>query len=117
MRFDKKYQDFPLKPSFLLNSGGGIHIYWLLKVPASKEEIPLVESLLKRIALYFGGDLSSTDASRILRIPKTLNYKYSPPREVTIIAFKPKKEYNVSDFDFLPSFKEAIPRRRKTPSP
>jgi hypothetical protein len=94
----QRYQDFPLKPSFLLNSGGGIHIYWLLKVPASKEEIPQVENLLKRLAFYFNGDMSSTDGSRVLRIPKTLNYKYTPPREVTILVFKPQKEYNLSDF-------------------
>lgn len=113
----QRYQDFPLRPSVLLNSGGGIHIYWKLKTPATKEEIPLVESLLKRIALYFGGDLSSTDASRILRLPKTLNYKYVPPREVTITAFKPQREYNLSDFDFLPSFKEAITGEEKPPLP
>ncbi|GEM_PF-673359 len=98
----QRYQDFPLKPSFLINSGGGIHIYWLLKSPASKEEISQVENLLKRLASYFNGDMGSTDASRILRIPKTLNYKYAPPREVTLIVFKPQKEYNLPDFDFLP---------------
>lgn len=97
----QRYQDFPLKPFFLLNSGGGLHIYWLLKVPASKEEIPQVENLLKRLASYFNGDMGSTDASRILRIPKTLNYKYTPPREVTIESFKLENEYNLDDFDFL----------------
>jgi hypothetical protein len=102
----QRYQNFPLKPSFLLNSGGGIHVYWLLKVPASKEEIPQVEDLLKRLVSYFNGDMSSTDASRILRIPKTLNYKYTPPREVTVMVFKPQKEYNLSDFDFLPELEE-----------
>jgi len=102
----QRYQDFPLKPSLLVNSGGGIHTYWLLKVPASKEEIPLVENFNKRLSSYFGGDKASTDASRILRIPKTLNYKYSPPREVTVMVFKPQKEYNLSDFDFLPEVKD-----------
>ena len=67
----QRYQDFPLKPSILLNSGGGIHIYWKLKTPVTKEEIPRVENALKKLASHFNGDLSSTDASRILRLPKT----------------------------------------------
>ena len=109
----QRYQDFPLKPSFLLNSGGGFHIYWKLKTPATKEEIRQIESLLKRIALYFGGDLSLTDASRILRLPKTLNHKYDPPREVTITAFKPQRECNLSDFDFLPPLMETSTKEER----
>ena len=53
----------------------------------------------------------------MLRIPKTLNYKYTPPREVTIIAFKPKKEYNVSDFDFLPEVENSFPGEEKPQLP
>jgi DNA-binding transcriptional regulator GbsR (MarR family) len=81
------------------------------------EEIPQVENLLQRLASYFSGDRASTDASRILRIPKTLNYKYIPPREVTVMVFKSQKEYNLSDFDFLPEV-EDIPHeeeRRRLP--
>jgi hypothetical protein len=92
----QRYQDFPLKPSFLLNSGGEIHIYWLLREPVSKE-IPLAEKL----SLYFGRSRTSTDASRILRIPKTFNYKYTFPKEITLMVCKPQREYNLSDFDFL----------------
>ena len=113
----QRYQDFSLKPSFLFNSGGGIHIYWLLKAPASKEEIPQVENFLKRLTFYFSGDMGSTDASRILRIPKTLNYKYTPPREVTIMVFKPEKEYNLSDFDFLPQVEETSNVEKRTRLP
>jgi hypothetical protein len=45
--------------------------------------------------------MGSTDASRILRVPGTLNYKYFPEREVEIWHFT-KNEYDLSDFGFLP---------------
>jgi putative DNA primase/helicase len=66
----KLIRDFPLKPSFVINSGGGLHLYFLLKEPATKEDIPRVENLLRRLAHYFNGDMASTDASRILRVPR-----------------------------------------------
>lgn len=31
--FERKLADFPLKPSILVESGGGYHVYWLLKNP------------------------------------------------------------------------------------
>jgi hypothetical protein len=98
-------KDFPLKPSYLINSGGGIHAYWILKSPFSKEEIPLAENLNKRLASYFGGDKSSTDANHKLRIPGTLNLKpkYKTPRKVTIEEAHPENEYSPDDFEaYLP---------------
>lgn len=92
---------FPLNPSYIIGSGGGFHIYWQLKEPAFQEGIPQVEDVLRRLATYFGGDKSATDASRILRIPGTLNYKYNPPRQITA-RMAVGHEYNLPDFDFLP---------------
>ena len=69
----QRYKDFPLKPTFVIDSGGGRYLLWMLKEPASKEEIPRVGNLLKRLASYFHGDMNATDASRILRISGSLN--------------------------------------------
>ena len=105
----QRLKDFPLKPSFLINSGGGIHAYWKLKNPFSKKEIPLAENLLKRLASYFGGDKSSTDANHKLRIPGTLNLKpkYKTPRKVTIEEAHPENEYSPDDFEaILPQAEE-----------
>lgn len=99
--FKQTYKQFPLKPSILIESGGGFHPYWLLKEPTTKDDIPRVEDLLRRIAAYLGGDMAATDASRILRLPGTLNPKYKPPRKVTIGHFHPERQYNLDDFDFL----------------
>lgn len=68
----KRYKDFLLKATWVIDSGGGRYLLWILKEPASKEDTPRVENLLKRLASYFHGDMAATDASRILRIPGSL---------------------------------------------
>ena len=38
----EKLKAFPFKPSIIVRSGGGIHIYWLLKEPADKYDIETI---------------------------------------------------------------------------
>jgi len=77
-RLDK----FPYQPSVIIRSGGGIHLYWFLKEPAEKEDIPQVEDVNRRIAHELGGDLNACDAARVLRMPGTVNHKYPAPCEI-----------------------------------
>ena len=70
----------PLAPLALIEtSPGKYHAYWKLREPASRSDIPAIENILKRLASEFGGDRAATDASRILRVPDTLNFKLSRP--------------------------------------
>lgn len=94
-------RDHALKLSLSVNSGGGAHVYWLLREPASKEEIPQVEDILKRLASEFGGDPAATDASRMLRIPGTQNHKYPGKIIATLNKPHPERQYNLSDFDSI----------------
>src|SRR5574337_773327 len=74
---------FPLKPSIINHSGGGLHCYWLLREPLNlqdPEDRGRAYSLLRRLAVALGGDMNSAEPARILRIPGTLNHKYTPPR-------------------------------------
>jgi hypothetical protein len=101
-------QEGPWKPSGIVEtSPGKFHVYWKLREPADKTEVGKVENLLKRLALYFSGDPNATDASRILRIPGTLNYKTTPPFKV-IVRSTEDIEYDPSDFinSDLPELKE-----------
>lgn len=82
-------------------SPGKYHVYWKLEKPAKKEDISIVENLLKGLSVHFGGDKGSTDASRILRIPGTFNYKTNPAFIVRVHDLN-DKEYGLSDFDNLP---------------
>ena len=78
------------------------HLYWLLKEPASYKENSLIEDINKRLANYFSGDSNACDASRILRLPGTLNHKYTPPLPCKIISLRPECQYNLQDFEILP---------------
>jgi hypothetical protein len=112
---EKRLESFPLQPNLKVRSGNGYHLYWILKEPAKKEDIPQVEDLLKSLALALGGDMGATDASRILRIPGTRNHKYDPPREVRLEILQREWEYGLSDFDFLPAFEEKLEGKGSTP--
>jgi len=81
----QKLNNFPFKSSIIVKSGGGIHIYWLLKEPADKSDINTIEDINHRIAAKLGGDHNACDAARILRIPETKNFKYDPPRECKVV--------------------------------
>jgi hypothetical protein len=98
----KKDKELPIKPSASVNSGGGYHGYWLLKEPATQEDLRRIEDILNRLADYFYGDTGATDASRILRLPGTLNHKYNPSRMVSLNKIVPESQYNLDDFDFFP---------------
>jgi len=63
-------------PSFRVWSGGGEHDYWLLEEPLDLSDAEMVrrlEYVLKGIASMLDGDRATTDASRVLRVPGTLN--------------------------------------------
>ena len=83
----KKLKEFPFKPSIIIRSGGGIHIYWLLKEPASNGDMSVVEDINHRIADKLGGDHNSCDGARVLRVPDTFNCKYDPPMHCEVATY------------------------------
>jgi hypothetical protein len=104
-KLHKKVKQFPFSPSAIVASGGGAHFYWLLKEPAEKEELGKIEEVNRRIAQQLSADFNSCDAARILRIPDTKNYKYTPPRRVKITRMD-KFYYRLDDFlEILPEVK------------
>jgi len=98
--FAKRLETFPHRPSIAVFSGGGYHLYWMLKEPAEKAATGAVEDYNRRIAHALGGDPASTDAARCLRVPGTLNHKYNPPRTVHIRKVN-DFAYELDDFDIL----------------
>ena len=98
----EKFKQLPFKPSIAVKSGGGVHLYFIFKEPVGQDEIPRVEDANRRLAAALGGDLNACDASRILRIPGTLNHKYNPPANVEVSQ--------TNDFIYeLDSFLEILP--------
>ncbi len=73
----------PLQPSAIIDSGGGIHAYWILAdtytidTDASRERI---QSLQYAWVDFVGSDPGAKDLARVLRVPGTKNRKpqYAP---------------------------------------
>ena len=85
-RFCKKVG---LPRPLLIDSGRGVHCYWPLSKPVSKEAWKPVADHLKQLCKNHGFivDPSVTaDAARVLRIPTTHNHKTEPPTEVTFFS-------------------------------
>jgi len=107
----KKIKEFPLKPSIVVKSGGGVHLYWLLKEPAVGTDLESrIEGINKVFVNILGADRQSIDLARVLRIPGTLNLKkeYDPPRlcEISLPGWNPNLRYTLDNFDdFSPEVK------------
>ena len=85
-RFCKKVG---LPRPLLIDSGRGVHCYWPLSKPVSRDEWKPVADHLKQLCKNHGFivDPSVTaDAARVLRIPTTHNHKTEPPTEVTFFS-------------------------------
>ena len=104
------------KPT-LVNSGRGVHAYWLLENDITSEEWKPVAETLKALCSAKGlhADPAVTaDESRILRVPGTLNFKSDPPTEVKVL--KDSKPLNYFEFrNKLGPIKEVLPDHAKQP--
>lgn len=92
------------RPTMIVSSGGGFHIYWcLLEALKIEDWMPLAYALTEAIKRHgLKCDRQCTiDAARVLRVPGTKNYKYDPPRDVTIVG-------NPLDFDYVNSKLEKV---------
>lgn len=85
----KKFcKDAGLPKPLIVSSGGGLHVYWPLTREITVEAWRPVAQQFKALTVAYGlkADPSRTaDASSVLRIPGTHNYKQDTPRAVEII--------------------------------
>ncbi len=70
---------FDLDPSMIVRSGRGLHVYWLLNGAGPRDQ-DQVKQALRQLATRLDGDMQSAEPAHILRVPGTMNHKYSPPR-------------------------------------
>jgi hypothetical protein len=85
------------KPSIVVLSGGGMHIYWSVSRALTLSEWqPLANALAEATKHHnFKCDVGCTvDGARVLRVPGTQNYKQDTPRPVTLAGTK-DFDYNV----------------------
>lgn len=75
------------KPTYVVTSGGGLHVYWTMAEAIPPEEWWDYAYKLANAGQKAGlkADYNATvDRARILRIPQTFNHKLSNPRPVTL---------------------------------
>jgi hypothetical protein len=107
---------FDLEPSIVVLTGGGAHVYWLLAEPLVFDQTPqghrrdlvIIENILAGLAENFGSDHSTTDASRILRLPGTINLPDPKKRakgrvraDCTLKLLEPERRYGLEKFQAL----------------
>ncbi len=72
-------QFLPFPPTIVVNSGGGLHAYWILEELADVTEgshlrEPIVQAL-RQLAHILAGDSKCADLARIMRLPGSYNSK------------------------------------------
>ncbi|MBZ0277556.1 MAG: DUF927 domain-containing protein, partial [Anaerolineae bacterium] len=99
-------REFVLRPSAIVDSGGGWHAYWLLDTPFVLQS----EDDRQRIARVLHGLFSTLDGdpgyvksvASVMRLPGSANTK--PGRNnapVAVVEWQPDRRYPLSDFDWL----------------
>jgi len=110
----KLLSEFPFKPSIIVKSGNGLHVYWLLKEPVLEADFPKLEAINRGMLKYMRAQVGPQDVSRILRLPGTLNIKkkYPNPKPVTTVTFfHPENRYILDDFEqYLPQDAAPAPK-------
>lgn len=104
---EQRLRAFPA-PSMVVQSGHGMHLYWLLQ---ERADPPVIEEYSRRVASALGAD-SCFDCARVLRLPGTRNLKegwsggtYTAPAAAPLVRLPvcdPSRRYQPHDFDFLP---------------
>lgn len=104
--------DFMPAPTIEVGSGGGVHAYWMLDAPVSKEQAEIGN---RRLALALGADRAATDAARVLRPPGTFNHK--PGRQVddepAAVRLRALRELRYAWEDVVGSLPDPIEPTRK----
>jgi hypothetical protein len=86
--FQKFCKATKLPRPILVSSGYGIHAYWLLEETVSRDEWDPLSKQLRELCVSNGliVDPSVFEASRVLRIPGTYNFKNEEPMPVEVIS-------------------------------
>lgn len=92
-------------PSVVVHSGGGLQPYWLLDAPydvraEGRERLERLNATLARAVCGQGRTPDHVqDCPRIFRLPGTLNHKYTPAREATLLWCDTGRRYSISGLE------------------
>jgi hypothetical protein len=112
---------FPLPPSIIVDSGGGLHVYWQLDEPLPAED---ARTILARWAATWDANAASVDMRvdnvfdlpRVLRLPGTRNLKQDCGAIVTVLEAN-EHRYSYSDIHDATINPPTTPQRRPQGGP
>jgi len=90
-------REFRPSPTLVLRSGGvdrgvaKLHAWWILN---ERWKPDAIEHANRRIAHQLGSDAAVCDATRVMRLPGTLNHKSTPPAPVLCVWQGPRTTMN-----------------------
>ena len=72
----------------VIDSGGGIHAYWIMDEDIPRDEWKPVAEKFKALCLqHISIDpVVTADAARIMRAPETFNHKFDPPEPTSVVS-------------------------------
>lgn len=118
MRLDEEYFNKSIpRPNLIIDSGRGLYLIWLINSVPS-QALPLwkaVEEYLYNQLKQFGADRQALDATRVLRVPGSINSKSN-----TVVEVLEQYEY-VYDLreiqeGYLPELDKNKPKKKGRPS-
>lgn len=98
------------KPTTVVDSGGGLHVYWVFATALPRERWQRVAEYLKAACVQHGLQVDpapTADSARVLRVPGTYNFKLSTPRPVTVLKHTP---VYYTDTDLMPEALAVSPK-------
>ena len=87
----------------VIDSGGGVHAYWIMDEDIPRDEWKPIAEKFKALCLqHISIDpVVTADAARIMRAPDTFNHKFDPPEPTSVVSDE-IHVYSWSEFkDFL----------------
>lgn len=103
----EKLHTFNPPASAIIDSGGGLHAYWLLSEPVTLDESTRKQAagILRGLFSALGGDPQYVKSvASVMRLPGSVNTK--PERGgavVTVVELHPERRYPLADFAWLES--------------
>ena len=97
----------PDAPTFIQNSGGGLHVIWVLDDPIicytdadRKRAAKLAKDFHRKLAKHFkqhGYEIDDcSDLARVYRVPLSFNHKYGEPRVVEVLQWNPDARIDIA---------------------
>lgn len=92
-------RSFSSPPTLIVDSGGGLHAYWLLN--SFLCDLATIEAHNRWLYQQFTDQQSDTvfDLARILRLPATFNLKHDPPLQAKIVWYDATLSYDHDTFN------------------